>query len=72
MERPIRCFSCGKVLGDKYEKIDELKEQGKSMKEIFGIMKIDRICCRLIIMNTVVLSDKVERYTKCNVGLIEI
>jgi len=71
MERPIRCFSCGKVLGDKYEKIDKLKKEKKSMKEIFEIMKIDRMCCRLIIMNIVVLSDKVEKYHNCEIGLIK-
>ena len=41
---PIRCFTCGKVLGNKYEKFNKIKNKEKAYKEL----GITRYCCKNI------------------------
>lgn len=50
---PVRCFSCGKVIGSKWEKYQKLLEEGKSKKEALDELKIERFCCRGAVMSNV-------------------
>ena len=50
---PVRCFSCGKVIGSLWEKYQKLLEEGKSKKEALDTLKIERFCCRSAIMSNV-------------------
>jgi len=50
---PVRCFSCGKVLAPLYPKFLELIRSGKTPKEAFEELGIDRYCCRRTIMSHV-------------------
>lgn len=59
---PIRCFSCGKVLGGLSTRVDKLKTEGKTNLEIFEILKIERYCCRRIIMSSIDISDIALQY----------
>lgn len=34
MSRPIRCFTCSKVLGNKYEKFDKYDDKKLAFKEL--------------------------------------
>ena len=47
---PVRCFSCGSVTGSKWEKYLELKSQGLTNKEALDFLKINRYCCRRMIL----------------------
>jgi DNA-directed RNA polymerases I, II, and III subunit RPABC5 len=71
MEYPIRCFSCNKILGNKYEKYNELIESGKTVKEALDTLAIIRPCCRKIVMCSVNLSEKIDKYRNCKIGLRE-
>lgn len=71
MEVPIRCFTCGKVLGNKFEKFEELKKNGKSAKEAMDTLGITRICCRQIMLCYVDLGDKISEYQDCKIGITE-
>lgn len=52
--KPIRCFSCGKILGNKWEAIDRLLhiEQMK-LHEIYDRFNITRYCCKKTIMTSI-------------------
>lgn len=50
---PVRCFSCGKVVGSLWEKYEQLLEDGKSKKEALDELKVERFCCRSTIMSNV-------------------
>ncbi len=50
---PIRCFSCGKVIGDKWEAYEEMLKSGKSIKEALDELGLERFCCRGAIMSHV-------------------
>ena len=66
MSFPIRCFTCGKVIG-KYELVYfERKEQGEEPKEILDSLKIDRICCRRMFISYVDLTSKLLQYPRVN------
>lgn len=48
--RPIRCYTCGKVLGRYYEKVDELLRSGMTYSQIFLRLSITRYCCKRVFM----------------------
>ncbi len=43
---PVRCFSCGAVIGHLYEKYLEMLKNGKTPKEALDTLGIERYCCR--------------------------
>jgi DNA-directed RNA polymerase subunit N len=62
---PVRCFTCGKVIADKYdyylEKVNELmlKKENKDVSvdeinknEILNDLNMNRYCCRRICIST--------------------
>jgi len=53
---PVRCFTCGKVVGNKWEKYQELLETNEYDKnEILNILDLKRYCCRRMILTHVEL-----------------
>ncbi|KAF8458098.1 DNA-directed RNA polymerase, subunit N/Rpb10 [Terfezia claveryi] len=66
---PVRCFSCGKVTGDLWERYLKLleegvNEQGERMSDGEAMDKLGckRYCCRRMIMTHVDLIEKFLRY----------
>ena len=43
---PIRCFTCNKVIGNKWETYLFLKQQEYTEQEIYNQLKIRRFCCK--------------------------
>ena len=55
---PIRCFSCNKVIADKYEEwLKELNKKNKDNKEILDDLGLERYCCRRHMISTVDLME---------------
>lgn len=50
---PVRCFSCGKVIGSLWEKYLALLEEGKTPKEALDELKVERFCCRGAIISNI-------------------
>ena len=62
---PVRCFTCGTVVGDKYEPfLEELKKGEKSPKEILDDLGLEKICCRRMLISQVNLIDTILPYNK--------
>jgi DNA-directed RNA polymerase I, II, and III subunit RPABC5 len=59
---PVRCFSCGKVVGSKWEKYLKLLEEGKSIKEALDELKLEKFCCRAVVMSNAETIDIIGRY----------
>lgn len=59
---PVRCFSCGKVIGSKWEKFLKLQEEGKTVKEALDELGLERFCCRSAVMSNVENIDVVGQY----------
>ena len=50
---PVRCFSCGKVIGDKWEEYLRRVQSGESPKEVLDSLGITRYCCRRMFLSHV-------------------
>ena len=70
---PVRCFSCGKVIGDVYEKyVERYQEYKKAVdagekpketpKQILDDLGLDRYCCRRMILTHVDLIGEAAPY----------
>lgn len=58
MEIPVRCMSCGKVIGDKWEEFVERTEEGdEHPKEVLDDLGLEKYCCRTVFLTHV---DTVE------------
>jgi DNA-directed RNA polymerase subunit N len=58
---PVRCFSCGAVVGDKYEEFAKRKEK-EEPKEILDSLGVKRYCCRRMILSYIELMDEVMEF----------
>lgn len=56
---PVRCFTCGKVIGSAWEKYLQLLDGGKEAKEALDELGLERYCCRRMILSHVDLIDDV-------------
>ncbi|MEK6977400.1 MAG: DNA-directed RNA polymerase subunit N [Candidatus Hydrothermarchaeota archaeon] len=59
---PVRCFSCGGVIGDKYEEFKTRIEKKESPKEVLDSLGIKRYCCRRMILSQIDFVDEVIRF----------
>ena len=56
---PVRCFTCGKVVGNMWEDWCEMLLQDMTEKEALDELGLERLCCRSQMMTHVPLIDKV-------------
>ncbi|NMC08248.1 MAG: DNA-directed RNA polymerase subunit N [Candidatus Lokiarchaeota archaeon] len=61
---PIRCFTCGTLVADKWEEYQQLKEQEVSPDEIFKRLDLERFCCRRMLVAHVDLIDDVLKFSR--------
>jgi len=54
---PVRCFSCGKLVGDKWEPFSKRVAAGEHPKEVLDAVGVDRYCCRRMLLSHVELID---------------
>ncbi len=56
---PVRCFTCGKVIGSSYEIYLKRTSMGETPKEVLDSLGINRYCCRRMIISHADLIDEV-------------
>jgi DNA-directed RNA polymerase subunit N len=61
---PIRCMTCGKPVGQYWEKYRQEVKKGKSPKTVLDTIGLERYCCRSLFMTHVDLQGKVGQYNK--------
>lgn len=59
---PVRCFSCGRVVGSAWEEYQKMLEEGKSVKDALDALGFERFCCRTTIMSNVENIDIVGEF----------
>ncbi|KAJ5734182.1 DNA-directed RNA polymerase N/8 kDa subunit superfamily [Penicillium malachiteum] len=59
---PVRCFSCGKVVGDLWERYLQLLDEGIPDGDAMDQLGCRRYCCRRMVMTHVDLIEKLLRY----------
>ncbi|CAI4218573.1 unnamed protein product [Parascedosporium putredinis] len=60
---PVRCFSCGKVVGDLWERYLRFLDDGLNDGEAMDRLGLNRYCCRRMVMTHVDLIEKLLKYT---------
>ena len=61
---PIRCFTCGAVIADKYEEYAKRVKEGKNPAKVLEEMEIERYCCRRMFLSHVEVMEKIAKYRK--------
>ena len=56
---PVRCFSCGKVIGSLFEEFKRRVDAGEKPKEVLNALHLDRYCCRRMLLSHIDLMDEV-------------
>ena len=59
---PVRCFTCGSVIGDKWEEYKRLVKNGEEAKKVLDEMGIKRYCCRRMLLSCIDIIDEVLDY----------
>lgn len=59
---PVRCFSCGKVIGDKWEQFAARVSMGEAPGSVLDDLGITRYCCRRMLLSHVELIDEILRF----------
>ncbi len=50
---PVRCFTCGKLIADKYEDYQNKIKTGEEPQKVLDELKIERYCCRRMLLTSV-------------------
>ncbi len=59
---PVRCFTCGKVIGNVYENYRSRVDNGEDPEEVMNDLGIERYCCRRMLLSHKDLIDEVMQY----------
>jgi len=61
---PVRCFTCGKVISQKYTTYVTLQEAGMPIPEIYNEIGIRKLCCKRMFCTHVEAIDHFAKYTE--------
>ncbi len=50
---PVRCFTCGNLVADKYEDFQNKIKSGEEPDKILNSLRVERYCCRRMLLTTV-------------------
>ena len=50
---PVRCFSCGNLIADKYDDYQTKLKAGEDPEKVLNELQINRYCCRRMLLTTV-------------------
>jgi|TARA_B100001971_G_C18001020_1_gene437323 DNA-directed RNA polymerase subunit N (RpoN/RPB10) len=61
---PIRCWSCGKPIGQLWESYLDKVNAGEERKKVLDGLKLERYCCRAMFLGHVDLIDTTAQFKK--------
>ena len=61
---PVRCFTCGKVVADRWEEFARRVKAGERPKQVLDDMGMTRYCCRRMFISQVDVIDDLLRYAQ--------
>ncbi|MFQ6063867.1 MAG: DNA-directed RNA polymerase subunit N [Candidatus Bathyarchaeia archaeon] len=59
---PVRCFTCGKLIGDKWEEFATRVKAGEDPKKVLDSLEVTRYCCRRMLLSHVEIIDEVLKF----------
>jgi DNA-directed RNA polymerase subunit N len=63
MMMPVRCFSCGAVIADKWEEYDKrVNKEHESAEKVLDELGVKRYCCRRMFISNIELIDEFMQF----------
>lgn len=59
---PVRCFSCGKVIGHLWEDFKKRTAAGEEAAKVMDSLGLKRYCCRQVFLGHVDLIDEISKF----------
>ncbi|MBM3897467.1 MAG: DNA-directed RNA polymerase subunit N [Thaumarchaeota archaeon] len=59
---PVRCFTCGSLVGNKYEEFQRRVKEGEEPGKVMTKMGVKRYCCRRTLLAATTTIDQVIPY----------
>jgi len=56
---PIRCFTCGALIGDKFANFQSRVQAGEEPAKVLDDLGVKRYCCRRMLISSVDVIDQV-------------
>lgn len=61
---PIRCFTCGKVIGNMWAAYTDRLREGSTPADALAAMNVSRMCCRRMFLSHIDLDEKTKIYNR--------
>lgn len=61
---PVRCFTCGKLIGHLWEEYSRRVKAGEDPGKVLDELGVKRYCCRRMFIGHVDLVDQIIRYSR--------
>ncbi|MCB9358663.1 DNA-directed RNA polymerase subunit N [Candidatus Woesearchaeota archaeon] len=61
---PIRCFSCGRPVAQKWEEYSKRVDKGEDRKKVLDELEVENFCCRALFLGHVDLIDTAAQFKK--------
>jgi DNA-directed RNA polymerase subunit N len=61
---PIRCFTCGKPIGQYWEPYKERVSKGEDPKKVLDSLGVERYCCRAVFVTQRDLIKTIGQFSK--------
>ncbi len=59
---PVRCFTCGKLVADKWEEFIKRIKAGEDTKKVLDSLGLIRYCCRRMLLSHVEIADEILKF----------
>ena len=64
---PVRCFTCGNLIADKFDEFHNAIKSGEDAAKTLDSLGIERYCCRRMLLTTSVSYTHLTLPTICSV-----
>ena len=61
---PIRCYTCGNLVGDKWQEFAERVKNGEKSSKVLDDLGLKRYCCRRMLLSHVEIIDEFLKYAE--------
>ncbi|MBU5682466.1 MAG: DNA-directed RNA polymerase subunit N [Candidatus Aenigmatarchaeota archaeon] len=59
---PVRCFTCGKVIGHLWEEYERRVKNGEEAKKVLDDLGLKKYCCRQILLTHRELIKEIAKF----------
>lgn len=60
----MRCFTCGKLVGDKWEDFAARVKAGEDAGKVLDSLGVTRYCCRRMLLSHVEIIDEILKFNE--------